>query len=206
MKKKIFVVFALLLVALMIFAACDMGPSVSDLQKINDMLKIDYSEVQVLINTETATAKFDGTFTLTFNGDEITIEYEFEKINTFEIGSDGSITVPDGDFITSEEGKIVVRNGEIVEGDTSVELPDELGVYAGGFSFKPAFFSNAVIKNAIFEADVTNPQGFTGSDSLVCTDMHVSLIQNLNTKSISNLELTYKANGAEVTITYLFTK
>ena len=206
MKKKIFVVFALLLVALIIFAACDMGPSVSDLQKINDMLKIDYSEVQVLINTETATAKFDGTFTLTFNGDEITIEYEFEKINTFEIGSDGSITVPDGDFITSEEGTIVVRNGEIVEGDTSVELPDELGVYAGGFSFKPAFFSNAVIKNAIFEADVTNPQGFTGSDSLVCTDMHVSLIQNLNTKSISNLELTYKANGAEVTITYLFTK
>ena len=206
MKKKIFVVFALLTVALMVFASCDLGPSVADMQKYNDMLKQDYSQVQVLINTKTATAEYDGTFTITFDGDEITIDYSFEQMNTFEIGPDGSIVAPDGGFITSKEGTIVVRNGEIVEGDVDVELPDELGVYAGGFSFKPAFFSNAVIKNAKFEADVTNPQGFTGSDSLVCTDMHVTLIQNINTKSLSNLELTYKANGAEVTITYLFTK
>lgn len=206
MKKKIFVVFALLLVSLMIFASCDLGLSVSDLQKFNDMLKLDYSEVQVLINTKTDTADLKGTFTLKFADDEITIDYSFEKVNTFEIGPDGSITVPDGDFITTESGTIVVRDGVIVEGDVGVKLPDELDIYAGGFSFKQAFFSNITSKNAKFEADVINPQGFTGSDSLECSDMHVVVFQNVNAGTLSSIDLTYKSNGADVTINYLFTK
>lgn len=206
MKKKIFALFALLTVALLLFAACDLGLGTADFQKFNDMLKIDYSKVQVLINTKTDTAEFDGTFTLTFDGDEITIEYEFDKINFFEISQDGSITAPDGDFITTEKGTVVVRDGVIVEGDIGVELPDELGIYAGGFSFKQAFFSNVNSKNAKFEADVVNPQGFTGNDTLDCTDMHVVVFQNLNAGTISGIDLTYEANGADVTINYLFTK
>ena len=205
MKKKILVVFALLTVALLVLSACDIGAN--DLQKYNDMLKISYSEVQVLINTKSTTAQLDGTFTLTFDGDETTVKYDFDKYNTFEIGSDGSIVAPDGGFVVSQSGTIVVRNGEIVEGDDSVELPEELGIYAGGFSFKQAFFANSSVNNAKFEADVTNPQGFTGNDSLVCSDMHVALIQNVSARAISNIVLTYvAANGAEVTINYLFTK
>lgn len=204
MKKKIFVVFALLLVSLLVFASCDLGTV--NFQKFNDLLKIEYSEVKVVINTKTATEELNGTFTLKFAADETTIEYNFEKISTFEIGQDGSITAPDGDFITKKQGTIVLRDGEIVEGDVDVELPDELDVYAGGFSFKQAFFANAVTQNAKFEADVVNPQGFTGSNTLVCSDMHVVVFQNLNAGTLSNIELTYTANGADVTINYFFTK
>ena len=205
MKKKIFVVFALLTVAILVFASCSL--SVADMQKFNDMLKLNYSEVKVLINTETSMSALKGTFTLTFDGQETTIQYRFDKMNTFEIGDDGSITAPEGGFIVTKSGTVVVRDGAIVEGDVDVELPDELGIYAGGFSFKPAFFSNSVTKNAKFEADVTNPQAFTGNDGLVCTDMHVVVIQNLSAGVISSIELTYTAdNGADVTINYLFTK
>ena len=206
MKKRIFVIFALLLVVLFLFASCDNAVSSSDLQQINDMLKLDYSKVQILINMKSQGSEYKGKFTLTY-GDDTTIEYEIERVNTFEIGDDGSIVTPEDGFITSKKGTVVVRDGEIVGGDVDVELPDELGAYVGGFSFKQAFFKNASSKGAKFDADVVDPQNFTGNTSLVCEDMHVTVVRNVNSNILTSMELTYiAANGAEVTINYLFTK
>ena len=205
MKKKIIVLFALLTVVLLLFAACDGTPGVSDLQKYNTMLKAKYSTIQVLIKTKTATAELDGKFTLTFNGDETSIDYEFDRINTFDMEG-GNIADPEDGFIVHEKGTVVVRNGEILDGDESVELPlDEISI--SGYSFKQAFFSNANIKNAKFEADVSNPQKFTGNEALDCTNMHVVVLRNVNTNTLTRMDVTYTAkNGAEVELNYLFTK
>ena len=206
MKKKIFVIFALLLVALFLFASCDLASGSADLQGINDMLKLDYSKVQILINTKSQGSEYKGKFTLTY-GDDTTIEYEIELLNTFEIGEDGSIATPEDGFVTSKKGTVVVRDGKIVDGDVDVELPDELGAYVGGFSFKQAFFKNVSSKGAKFDADVVDPQNFTGNTSLVCEDMHVTVVRNLNSNTLTSMELTYtSAGGAAVTINYIFTK
>ena len=205
MKKRIFVIFALLLVVLLLFASCDLSASSSDLQQINDMLKLDYSKVQILISTKSQGSEYKGKFTMTY-GEDTTIEYEIERANTFEIGDDGSIVTPEDGFITNKKGTVVVRDGKIVDGDVDVELP-ELGVYVGGFSFKQAFFTNVSNKKAKFEADVTDPQNFTGNTSLVCKDMHVTVVRNINSNALTSIQLTYtSSNGSEVTINYVFTK
>ena len=206
MRKRITLLFALLTVAVLLFAACDGTPSVADLQKYNDMLKVDYSEVTVVVNTKTAVAELNGTFTMTFVGEDTNIKYEFDRINTFDVDASGNAADAEGGFIVREKGEVVVRGKEIVDGDASVELPlDQLSF--GGFSFKQAFFAKVNMKNAKFEADVVNPQNFTGNTSLVCTDMHVVVMHNVNTNTLTSIELTYTADsGAAVKINYLFTK
>lgn len=206
MKKKIIVIFALLTVATLLFAACTDGPSLSDLQNINDMLKASYSTITLTVKTKTAVTDLNGRFVMKFDGEQTTVTYEYEKISTFEVGEDGSLSVPEGGyFITTESGEVVVRDGEIIYGDNTVELPDEL--FVSGFSFKQAFFRNATVKNALFEADVIKPQDFTGNSSLECTDMHVSVLRNVSAKSLARMDLTYTtASGAEVELNYQFTK
>ena len=206
MKKRIFVIFALLIVALLALASCNLAQGGGNLQQINEALKQNYSKVQILVNTKSQSGEYNGKFTFTY-GDETTVEYEVEQVNTFEIGDDGSITIPEEGFITKKSGVVVVRNGKVVEGDIDVALPDETGIFVGGLSFKEAFFTNVSNKNARFEADVVDVPNFTGSASLVCEDMHVVVVRNLASKSLTSIELMYVAgSGAEVTISYLFTK
>ena len=205
MKKKITVLFALLTVALLCLVACG-NPGVKDLQKINDLLKIDYSKVTVVVSTKTETVELNGNYTLTFDGSDTNIEYKFERVATFDVDSNGNIADANGDFIETVEGTAVVRDGFVVDGDKIVDLPIE-EINVSGFSFKQAFFSNANINGAKFEADVTNPQQFTGDPALVCTNMHVIVIRNTNANTLTSIELTYTSeNGAAVKISYLFTK
>lgn len=207
MKNKILVLFALLTVVMLCFAACDTLPSVNDLQSINDMLKQDYSQVMVLTSTKTAQAELTGKFTMHFEQDQTTIEYEYDRVNTFDIEGDGDgIATPDGDYIVREKGVAVVRDGEVVDEDDSLNL-EEFGLKISGFSFKQAFFDKANFQSAKFEADVVNAQDFTGNKSLNCTDMHVAVFFNTNTKVITRMDITYtSANGAAVAINYVFTK
>lgn len=204
MKRKIIVLFALLAVVALCLAAC--GPSASDIEKMNDLFKVKYSKVTVVVSTKTAKTELTGSFALTFSNNETTIDYKFERVNTFEMDSNGNIADPDGDFIVTEEGTVVVRDGEIVDGDTSVNLPIEQ-LTVSGFNFQQSFFSNAKLIGAKFEADVTNPRQFTGNSTLNCSGMHVVVIRNVNTNTLTSMELTYTAsNGAAVKINYVFTK
>ena len=203
MKKKILVIFALLTVALLCLTACN-SVSAKDFEKIGEMLHKDYSEIKVLVSTKTANATLEGSFTLKHNADgSTTITYKYDRINTFD--SDGNLTGSTGEFIVTESGEAVVRNGEVVLGDTTVDLPDELNI--SGFNFKQAFFKNAVIQNARFEADVSDPQNFTGNATLVCSKMHIVVISNTVDNVLNRIDLTYVSDkDAEVSIQYVFTK
>ena len=205
MKKRIILLFVLLTFVLVCLTACN-NPSANDYQKINELLKKDYSKVTVVVSTKTDVATLIGNFTLTFDNGATNVDYKFDKLNTFETDTDGNIGNADGNFIVSVEGSAVVREGLIVEGDAAVDLPlDQLNI--SGLSFKQAFFRNATLKNAKFEADVTSPQKFTGNDALVCTDMHVVVVRNTNSDTLTSIEITYTSeNGAAVKINYVFTK
>ena len=205
MKKRIILLFAFLTVVALLFAACS-NPGVNDYQKIKDLLKVNYSKVTVVVTTQTSTLELNGSFTLTKNGNSTNIDYKFERVNSFEVGSDGSIADANGDFIVVEEGTVTVSNGQIVDGDENVDIPfDELNI--SGFSFKQAFFKNAKLNGAKLEADVVNAQQFTGNAALNCKDMHVVVVRNTKADTLTSIELTYTSeNGAAVKISYLFTK
>ena len=205
MKKRIILLFALLTVVALLFAACS-NPSVNDFQKINDLLKVSYSKVTVVVNTKTDDFELNGNFTLTDNGNSTIIDYKYDRINSFEVGSDGNIADADSEFIVTEEGTVEVRNGKIIDDGEIVDFPfDELNI--SGFSFKQAFFKNAKLNGAKLEADVVNAQQFTGNAALNCKDMHVVVVRNTKADTLTSIELTYTSeNGAAVKISYLFTK
>ena len=73
------------------------------------------------------------------------------------------------------------------------------------FSFKQAFFTNYTVSGGKFEAAVANVKGFTGNADLVCSNMRVTALYTDD--ALSKIAITYTSlNGAEVSITYLFTK
>ena len=198
MKKKILLlVIALVLVtALACLAACD--HYASSLQNIQSLLKADYSEIVLNVETKTNGITLNGNYTLTFDGDKTTVVYEFDRLNELDVNEENADS-----YLTRVKGSAVVENGKVVQGDTSVDLPQEVNF--SGMSFKQAFFTNATTTNAKFEADVSNPKGFTGNNSLACTNMHVKVLHKAN--ALTQMIITYVAqNGSNVTLTYLFTK
>ena len=195
MKKKFIFLVILLIFALAILSACD--KSSSTLEEITKLIKADYSEVKLSIKTVSSEVKLTGNYVFKFDGDTTTVTYSVEKLNelTMEGGTEG--------YKHTDSGTVVVRKDKLVEGDEELDLP--LGNYFGGMSFKSEYFKNYEITGGKFEANVVNPQGFTGNKNLQCSDMHVKILFDAN--CLSQLVLTYVAqNGSDVSITYTFTK
>ena len=191
MKKKLLLVAMVLVVALVCLSACGYQ---STLDEITKLLNANYSKITLNIETTQFGVTLKGIYNLTFDGDTTTIVYSVEKLN--EPSADGS-----ANFKTTETGTVVVKDGKI-EGESS-NLPD--AVYYGGINFKQAYFKNIQSKGVRFEADVTNPKGFTGNRELKCTKMHVKVLHKKD--ALTQLVITYVAeNGSNVDITYLFTK
>ena len=194
MKKKFLLAIIALVMALTCLAAC--SNYASTLQKVQSLFNVDYSEVVVNIDTTTSGITLNGNYTLTFNDGKTTVEYAFDKLN--ELSDDGNNA--DG-YKSRVTGTAVVQNGQIVEGN--VKLPD--AVDFSGISFKQAFFANYTITGAKFEADVTNPRGFTGNSDFVCSKMHVKVLYTQ--EAIGTMVITYVSEGgSDVSITYSFTK
>ena len=189
MKKKLLLVALLLVVALVCLSACGYQ---STLDEITKLLNVNYSKITLNIETTQFGVTLKGIYNFTFDGDTTTIQYSVEKLN------DPSA---DASFKSTETGTVVVRDGKI-EGESS-NLPD--AVYYGGINFKQAYFKNIQSKGVRFEADVVNPQGFTGNRELKCSKMHVKVLHKED--ALTQLVITYVAeNGSNVNITYLFTK
>ena len=195
MKKKILFLTILLVFALIVLSACTSLSATLD--EITKLIKADYSEVMLNIETVSPEVTLTGVYNFKFVGDTTTVTYTVEKLNELSMsgGNEG--------FKHTETGTAVVSKDKLVEGDTELDLPQ--GTYFGGMNFKPAFFKNYQITSVKFEADVVNPQGFTGNKTLQCSKMHVKVLHKDNV--LTQLIITYVAqNGSDVSIIYLFTK
>ena len=196
MKKRLVLLAVALCLALTVFGACENYASA--LQDITQLLRVDYSEVSLNVTTVTNGVTMTGIYTLTFDGDATIVEYSYDRFN--ELNTDGNNA---GEYFSKVTGVATVVDGKVVEGDSSVTLPQEIDF--GGLSFKPAFFARGAVNGTSFGADVVNPRGFTGNIDMVCTDMRVTVIYTPT--ALSKITITYTSDaGSNVSITYLFTK
>lgn len=194
MKKKILILVIALVIALTCLAACD--DYTSSLQQIQSLLKVDYTEVVLSVVTTTNGVTLNGSYTLSFDGDVTTVVYDYYRLNELDKNGNNADS-----YLTRVQGVVTVQDGKIVDGDESVDLPQEVNF--GGISFKQAFFTNVNTTAAKFDADVSNPQGFTGNNSLVCSDMHVMVMYSQT--ALSTIVLNYVSErGSDVKITYSF--
>lgn len=196
MKKKILLLIIALVLALTILAACSSYSATLD--KINELLKVDYSEITIEVATTAKGYTLNGVYKFTFEGGQTTIDYSFDRLNELDVNNPN----PD-EFITRVTGRAVVQDGVIVEGGESLNLPATADF--NGIKFKETFFDNYSIDKNEFNADVVNVKAFIGNNSVVCNDMHVRVLYNKD--SLRKITLTYTSgNGANAEITYRFTK
>lgn len=200
MSKKFVIITAAVLIAVT-FCLCSCN-IVTDqvLKNLTDMFKLDYSKVELDVSSAKDDITLYGTFVLVFVGDEVDITYRYDKLNTF--GTDGVLTAPD-DWKTSVQGSAKVKDGAVIEGDASADLPID-AISFDGFVFDKAVFDNIKAGASRFEADVADPQTFVGNGNFVCSDMHVNIKFG---DYIGRMEISYvSANGADIVLVYNFTR
>lgn len=198
MKRKIVIVAILLVLVLLCLTACN--PLNETLEHINTLLKGKYVRVVLNVSTETSQVTLNGEYIFTFVDDKTTVQYTYDQLNGLSIDGDNADS-----YLQTIKGSCVVhKDGTMTSDDVSVDLPlPDVGV--SGLHFEKNFFNNIIVSDNAFEADVTNPKGFTGNNSLTCTNMHV--VVNFSVSSLYTLVITYVSeNNANVTVSYEFSK
>ena len=196
MKKKILLTVIALVLALVCLTACNKFESA--LKNVTSLLDVKYSKIALHVTTTTNGFELKGVYTFTFEKDKTTVDYSFDKLN--ELSLDGN---NEEEYISTVTGTAVVKDGVIVEGDTSLELPQEINLQR--MTFRSTYFKNYTITSSKFEADVSNPKGFTGNKELKCSNMHLKILCRKD--ALSQIAITYLSEGgSKVKITYVFTK
>lgn len=193
MKKKILLLIIALALVLCCFAACNNYDKT--LNTINDMLDVDYSEVQINVVTKVLGTELRGVYILTFEeNDKVIVEYSYEQLNDISISGGNS-------FKNIVSGTVELQNGVVVGGNQQdvSNVPLEFT----GLSFKQAFFDNVKVTKSSFQADVRTPAGFLGNSSFSCDNMHVDVFLGQN--ALERMDITYVSGGADVSIVYTFT-
>lgn len=196
MKKKVLLalVAVTLVLTLTCLAACtDYQPT---LDKIQSLLEVSYSKVEIKITTKIYGVELEGNYTLTFSGNVTNIVYSYEELNELSINGGNS-------FKSTVSGTAVVQNGVVVAGNQA-ELSTAPWNF-GELTFKQAYFSKIVATQYKFDADVVSAKGFFGgSSSFAGSKLHVKVF--FGDEDISEMSLTYRSTkGAEVSIVYNFT-
>ncbi len=198
--KKIIIIVLIAICLMASLCACDFREN--PCTKINVLLALDYSKVDLNITT-----KLDGTtlksfFTMRKNDDGRTIQYSIQRFGTFEITPEGEIIPPEDEIVTSR-GSVVLKNGNVVEQNGDVVDVEFANLSATRFDFNPSYFTSMTEGANFLIAEVSNPQAFMENDSLECTNMKVNVNYG---NSLEFMTITYtSANGAEVELKFSFT-
>ena len=201
MKKiKYIIVVVLLFVSVCLCSCKDNGET---LRKIEIMLRQDYEVIRVNVDTSKDDITLNGEYVFTRSGeDKIEIEYSYEQLANFDV-DDGVITSP-SEFKETRVGTAVVENGQIVSIDGDNIEPETLtNLLFSSITLRNSFFKNVKISDYTFKADVVNAKGFLNKPDFEGTNMKVEFGFR---KSLDRIEIRYDLSGAQVTLTYKFTK
>lgn len=191
MKKSIFAAVTILVLCAALLCACSGEPN---LNKLNDMAQASYSQTKLSVNTVFPDASLQSTFDISKSGSDFTVQYHLEKF------AEMNIDKPISGQKEVVEGTAVVQNGA-----TSVVSGVELNkLTTVNMRFQNDYFANLQLTETRFTADVTNPTAFFGVSTFDGSKVKVDV--NFG-EVLQNIVVNYlSANGANVTITYEFTK
>lgn len=198
MKKRIILVSAILVLALVCLSACN-GYN-KQLNAIDTLLKADYSSVKISVSTDMSDIKLNGEFTLTFDKGTTTVDYIYEELNELDVNGNNSDS-----FKSTQKGTVVVNENNVIVSGSKKVLLNLQQLDFSGLSFKQEFFSNVTATATTFDADVSNPRGFTGNDEFECTNMHVKV--EFQQDRLTSIAITYVSSAnSNVSVDYFFTK
>ncbi len=208
-RRNLLVIIAILAVVTLIFTACE--DNNEELTKISDMLELDYSMVNLHVQTVHKGITLNNVFTSQSAVNGTLVTYSVEEMSTITTNSNGEFVVP-SDMITKKSGSATVKNGKIIDQTgASVNIPtSELN--ASNLTFKSSYFSAtnssvgtlsiANVNDQVFTATVSDIKGFTGNANFDGKDMTVKVAY---AQKINVIQIEYTSNaGAQVKINYTF--
>lgn len=210
MKKKIFLVALIFVVAIFVLTACDLTGSKNDEEdvytKLNKMTEETYDKIDLGISTTYKNYTLNSKFFASVAQNGTMVTYSVERLATIEQDENGQYVMPEEQIATSK-GSATIKNGKIVEiaGD-KVDIPVE-SLDKISLKFSEEFFSSALdgIENGknVFKATVTNPVSFTGNIDFDGKDMTVDIVYG--EKKFEKVSINYTSkNGALVKVVYSF--
>ena len=199
--KKIILSIVILLTVLMTFVACNKNNTPQQektvYETLNDLSNQNYDKVNLNITTLTNDTKLSAFYVMT--ADEVS--YSIEQLNL--LPTDGDFSNLNPSYKSTIKGYATIANGKVVKMDNdNINLPafEEL---KGQFIFNENYFTNVIVENGYFSADVTSPSGFLGTNKDV-RDMKI--VVNYEDSALQKITITYKTSISDVTNEYTFTK
>lgn len=191
MKKSIFAAIVILVLCVALLCACNGKPN---LNKLNDMVQANYSQMKLSVSTVFSDASLKNTFDVSRDGSNFTVKYHLEKFAQLDI---------DKPVLSSKEvveGTAEVQEGAVVE-VSGVNLSKLITV---NMRFQNDYFANLQLTDSRFTADVTNPTAFFGVETFNGSNVKVEV--NFG-ETLQTIQVNYlSANGGSVTISYEFSK
>ena len=209
--KKIIVLFIIVSMLSMCLTACsganspDPTPGGSNslgTQAVCELLDAlanqEYYDIKIDITVTTDFAQLRSSYALTRND----VSYSIDRLNLFP--SDGNITDLPSNYKTTVSGYAVIENGQVIllDGNSDIELPSYKEL-KGNFNFDKDNFTNIVVDDNSFEADVISPSQFYGAN-VDMTDLKVKV--EYTESYLENISIFYSTANATVQTVYVFDK
>ena len=175
----------------------------TECNKINQLLKVNYSQLTIEIKTDDSKVSLTSSYEISSKDDVYTVKYSYDKLNSFTIDDNGKIEDPPSQYIETNVVNMKIQNGVIIEqdGDTPENLELDKITSNPGFKFDESYFSNEMVLNSNFTANVKNVKDFMGQE-VDCSNMRVTVIYS--SSSLSSITLEYISSGKDVKISYNF--
>lgn len=178
MKSLKYFLTALCLVAV-VFAvcACDIPSNgVVGFDGIGNMLKNDYKQTKLVVDTTEGGVKLSDTFLVTKGEDKISVAVKLQRLVTFEQDDNGNIVVPSKQ-IKETIGNFDVVDGKVVNASQGLDVSElpVVAVDASGFNFSAECLSDVKISTNKMTASVKDVGKFVGVSDFDGKDMTVEV-------------------------------
>lgn len=201
--KKIISILALLLCCALAFTACDTPvipePDYSEVMTtLNTLIAKDVSAFDLNVTTRNGNNTLKSTYLVTSEGELVNVSFSYEVMNKFtEI--DG-VFYPPSEEKSTLEGKIVLKDGEILSEEGEPLDADIETLTFSGITFDAKYFDGIKVSGGVFEAKVTDAVSFLGRD-VSSADMSVRV--HYSDAGISKITLKYNTpSGSDIEIVY----
>lgn len=215
--KKICVSIFLILAVLATFVACggiendhNEGPGSNTEQTtastenaktvydiLNELSKIEYSQVHLNISTISGDVELKSSYTLT----DSEITYSLEQLNL--LPEDGNVGNLSSNYKATLKGSAVIENGKVtwLDGDKiSIPSYDEL---IGAFNFDESNFRKIQQESGKLSAEVISASEFLGIDKNI---KNMKITVEYSDSSLQKITITYNTDLSAVTTVYEYQK